>query len=51
MIQLLGLFLIIIALKLVVSTNNSPIAMSINGMVDNLVADDTVTTVSTNTAY
>ena len=50
MIQLLGLFLIIIALKLVVSTNNSPIAMSINGMVDTLIADESATT-ATHTSF
>lgn len=40
LIQLLGLFLIIIALKLVVSGRNSAIAMSVNGFVDTLIDDD-----------
>ena len=37
MIQLLGLFLIIIALKLVVNTNSSPIALSINTLLDSVI--------------
>ena len=37
MIQLLGLLLIIIALKLVVVNGNSPMAMSFNGLVANII--------------